>query len=336
MKHARRTSTWHACGLVAVVLMAVSGSGCSRRDAGEKGQAQRSGDGQGTAETWPRDGSKDRPLVVMLIPSETGSKSVLDDYKPLFDAVSRVHGIHFDLKMGDSYNAVIEGMVAEHIDIAFFGPVTFDEARRRGAATLLAVEQTDGASVYFAGIYHRTGSGMTSLADLRGKSLALGDPKSTSSFRYPVAMLVAAGIDPVADLGKIVMAGSHTAALEELEAGHVDAAAASLNAFDKSVESGAIDSQKIALLARSEAIPSPPLAMHSKLPADLQARLRNAFNTIHQADGVTAEMLLGYGGKKVDRYNAGVDVAIFDQAMQKLARVTDELASEIIDKAGQP
>ena len=293
-------------------------AGCSGKDSGSS----------------TRDGTESKKLVVMLIPSETGSKSVLDDYAPLFGAVTRVHGIHFDLKMGDSYNAVVEGMVAGHIDVAFFGPVTFDEARRRGAAELLAVEERDGSSVYFSGIFHRKDSGMSGLGDLKGKTVAVGDPKSTSSFRYPVAMLVAAGIDPPRDLGKILMAGSHSASLEQLEAGHAAAAAASLNAFDKLVADGVVDSSTLGLLAKSDPIPSPPLAMHARLSDPLKKKLRAAFHTIHEADGVTPEMLLGYGGQKVDRYNSEFDPAVFDRAMQTLSKVTDELVGEIIDKAG--
>jgi phosphonate transport system substrate-binding protein len=306
-----------ACLALAIAVVA---SACSRSDS--SGNAG-------------REGSKKQPLVVMLIPSETGSSSVLDDYAPLFNAVTRSHGIHFDIKMGDSYNAVVEGMAAGHIDVAFFGPVAFDEARRRGVAEILAVEETGGSSVYYAGIYHRADSGMTGLGDLKGKSIALGDPKSASSFQYPVAMLVAAGVDPPRDLQTIMMAGSHSASLEQLEAGHVAAAGASLNAYDKMVEAGSLDPRAVVLLARSEPVPSPPLAMHASLAAELKIRLRKAFHTIHEAPGVTAEMLLGYGGKRVDRYNAEFDPAIFDRAMGDLARVTDELKSEILDKAGR-
>lgn len=305
--------------LLLVSCLAISASGCSKSDSRGSG----------------RDGSKSKPLVVMLVPSETGSRSVMEDYAPLFDAITRTHDIYFDMKMGDSYNAVVEGMVVGHLDIAFFGPVTFDEAKRRGGAELLAVEETKGSSIYYSGIYHLKESGMKGLGDLKGKAVAVGDPKSTSSFRYPIAMLVAAKLDPPRDLSKIIMAGSHSASLEQLEAGHVDAAAASLNAFDKVVQAGAIDGQKMTLLAKSDPIPSPPLAMNTRLSAELKSKLRQAFHTVHQAEGVTAEMLLGYGGKKVDRYNAEFDPAIFDQAMGTLGAVTEELTSEIIDKAGQ-
>jgi phosphonate transport system substrate-binding protein len=281
-----------------------------------------------------RDGSAARPLVVMLIPSETGASSVLDDYGPLFGAITRTDGIHFKLAMGDSYNAVVEGMAAGHIDVAFFGPSTFLEAKKLGAAELLAVEETGGKSVYFAGFFHRKDSGMKGLADLRGKTVALGDPKSTSSFTAPVAMLVGAGLDPTRDLGKILMAGSHSASLEQLEAGHVDAAAASINAYDKAVEASAIDGNKVVLLAQSVELPSPPIAMRATLPAAVKARLRKSFHDIHRAKGVTKEMILGYGGKQVDRYNSEVDASMFDRAVNQLV-VSEELMNEIIQKAGQ-
>lgn len=282
-----------------------------------------------------RDGTADHPLIVMLIPSETGSESVLDDYAPLFRAITGEHGIHFDIKMGNSYNAVVEGIVASNIDIAFFGAVTFDEAKRRGAVNLLAVEERAGSSVYHAGVFHRADSGMAKLSDLKGKSLALGDPKSTSSFNVPLAMILDEGIDPPRDLAKIIMAGSHSASLEQVEAGHVEAAAASINAYEKMVAAGALDKNKVVLLTKSFPIPSPPLAVRRGLSTELQQRLKDAFHGIHQVQGVTKEMLLGYGGKQVDRYNGQFDAAIYDQAMAKLSKVTPELVGEIIDKAGQ-
>ena len=283
-----------------------------------------------------RDGSEGKPLVVMLLPSETGSKNALDDYTPLFDAITRVNGIHFDLKMGDSYNAVVEGIAVGHIDLSFFGAVTFDAIQRRGAGELLAIEQTGGSSVYYAGIFHRKDSGMTGLADLKGKSIALGDPKSTSSFRVPLAELIKAGIDPVRDVGRIVMAGSHTASLEQLEAGHVAGAGAAINAYNKVVEAGAISGQNVVLLARSDPIPSPMLIARSALSTEVKDRLRSAFGAIHRAEGVQAEMLLGYGGKKIDRFNIEFDPQIYDHFMRKLNTVTEELIDEIIEKAGKP
>ena len=38
------------------------------------------------------DGSKDRPLRVMMVPSETGSSDVTQDYRPVFNAITDKYG----------------------------------------------------------------------------------------------------------------------------------------------------------------------------------------------------------------------------------------------------
>jgi phosphonate transport system substrate-binding protein len=74
--------------------------------------------------------------------------------------------------------------------------------------------------------------------------------------------------------------------------------------------------------------------MHRNLPDEMKKKLRDAFNNIHKQPNVKPEMIRGYGGKKVDRYNADYPEAEFDAAMAKLAAVTEALKGEILKKAG--
>ena len=46
-------------------------------------------------------------------------------------------------------------------------------------------------------------------------------------------------------------------------------------------------------------------------------------------------MIRGYGGKKVDRYDADFAEAEFDRAMAKLEKVTDDLKAEMLRKAAE-
>jgi len=278
----------------------------------------------------------DSTLRVLLIPADGGTEDgTLADFRPVFSAVSRKTGVSFDLHVGQSYGAVVEAMTARLADIAFFGPVSYLEARQRGAAELLAVAVEDNASIYYAGIFVRAGSPIRSLADLRGKSVAFGDVNSTSSFAYPVAMIISAGLDPVKDLGPVRMTGSHASSLNALAAGQVDAACASFDSFEKAVQQNVLDPKTVRVLARSEPIPYPPLAMHPQLPDALKARLRAAFAEIHHAPGISPPMIRGYGGKQVDRYDTTASEETFAQVGGKLAAVTDQIKSEILRKAAQ-
>lgn len=279
------------------------------------------------------DGSKEHPLRVLMVPTDTGSNDITMDYAPVFNGITKNYGIHFDLKAGASYAAVVEGMCNDQADVAWYGAVTFGQANEKCGVDLLAVDVLGGDASYYSGIFVAKDSGIKTIADLKGKSMAFGSPSSTSSFNFPVAMLIADGVDPVKDLKKIIIAGSHSASLAALAEGKVDAAAASYNSFGKAVSVDAIDPKRFASLAKSQPIPNPPMAMNRGLSDELKARLRNAFSEIHTK--IDPEMIRGYGGKKVDRYDTEFDVEKIFAALGKLSAVTDQVKAEMIDKAGQ-
>jgi phosphonate transport system substrate-binding protein len=268
-----------------------------------------------------------------MIPADTGSDDSTKDYAPVFNGITKHYGIHFDIKAGSSYAAVVEGMCNNQADIAWYGASSYGEANAKCGVDLLAVDVKKGDSVYYSGIFTRKGAGINSLMDLKGKRVAFGSTSSTSSFNFPVAMLIAAGIDPVKDFTKVVIAGSHSASLAALAEGRVDAAAASYNSFGKAVKKGAIDPKKFKPLAKSQPIPNPPLAMNKNLNSKIKVTLRKAFNNIHNL--IAADKIRGYGGKKVDRYDANFDEKKIFAALSKLGAVTKQVKVGMIDKAGQ-
>jgi phosphonate transport system substrate-binding protein len=146
-------------------------------------------------------------------------------------------------------------------------------------------------------------------------------------------MVMAAGIDPAKDLSKIIIAGSHTNSIASLKEGRVDAAAASFNAWEKAVKKGVIDPSKFKVLAKSEGIPNPPLAMNTKLKPELKAKLKEAFAKIHTL--VEPQFIRGYGGKKVDRYDTEYPLEKMLGALKKLSALTKEVKGQIIEKGGE-
>lgn len=287
------------------------------------------------AQTIP-DGTADHPLRVMLIPAdggtETGTKA---DYQPVFNAITRMTDLHFTIAVGQSYGAVVEAMCNHLVEIAFLGPVAYVQAHERGCAQLLAVAVEKGESVYYAGIFAPQASAIHTLQDLKGKRIAFGDINSASSFTFQMAMMLDAGLDPAKDLGQIRMTGSHANSIAALEQGQVDVACLSFDSYEKAVREGVVDPSKFKVVAKSMPIPYPPLALNTRLPDGLKHRLKDAFNHVHTAPGITPEMIRGYGGKRVDRYNADFSESSFAVAAAKLALVSDEMKAEIIRRASQ-
>lgn len=275
-------------------------------------------------------------LDVLLIPADGGTEDgTLADYQPLFQAVGNATDLRFDLKVAQSYGAVVEAVCNGTADIAFVGAVTYLQAKKRGCAELLAVAVEDGESVYYAGIFAREDSSVRSLADLRGKSIAFGDVNSTSSFVYPVAMLLEEGIDPVKDMGPLRLTGTHANSLAALVEDRVDAAALSFPSYEKAVHSGVPGVQDLQVIARSEAIPYPPLVMNTDLSGDLKKKLRKAFENVANAPDIRPEMIRGYGGKQVDGYDTRFPAGNFDSVARKMALLGNELRGEILKKSAE-
>jgi phosphonate transport system substrate-binding protein len=281
------------------------------------------------------DGSVARPLRVILIPADGGTEDgTKKDFQPVFGAVTQATGLNFDIKVGQSYSAVVEAMCNGAADIAWYGPASYLQAHGRGCADLLALAVRQGQSVYYAGIFARSGSGINRVADLKGKRIALGDVNSTSSFAVPVAMMIAGGIDPARQASAINMAGSHANVLKALAEGLVDAGGASFDSFEKAVNAQAIDPATVKVIAKSAPIPYPPLAMHPKLGEGIKAKLREAFDNIDKLPGITKDQIRGYGGGKVDGYTSKVSEADMAAAGKMFELVTDTVKTEIMNKAG--
>jgi len=284
--------------------------------------------------TAQRDGSPKKPLRVLLIPADGGTEDgTKADFQPLFDAMSQSTGLHFEVHTGQSYAAVIESMCTGLAEIAWFGPMSSIEARERGCAELLAMEERDGSATYFAGLFVAADSGIETVSDLAGRDLALGSPHSASSFAYPLAMIADAGLDPIAEVGAIRLTGSHASSLMALRAGKVDAAGASFISYERAVNQGSLDPSRFRVLGKSRPIPNPPLAMHADLPEDLKAALRTAVSSVHETPGINPESIRGYGGKRVDRYVCDIDEGVLDSAARAVAFIDEDFKAALLQKA---
>jgi len=280
------------------------------------------------------DGSAAKPLRVILVPADGGTEDgTKKDFQPIFSAIEQSTGLKFDLKVGQSYSAVVEAMCNGAADIAWYGPASYLQAKGRGCAELLALAVRHGDSVYYSGVFARTDSGINGLTDLKGKKVALGDVNSTSSFNVPVAMMIDSGLQPARDLGGVNMAGSHANVLKALAEGLVDAGGASFDSFEKAVNSKAIDPSKVKVIAKSLPIPYPPLAIHPKVNASIKGKLKDAFNNIDKLPGITKDQIRGYGGGKVDGYTANVSEADMAKAGKMFELVTDQVKQDIMRKA---
>jgi phosphonate transport system substrate-binding protein len=92
-----------------------------------------------------------------------------------------------------NYAAVVEAIADNQVDIAYLGGFTFVQASRRGGVQPLVRRERD--QNFHSVFITQPGSGINSLADLKGRSFAFGDVNSTSGHLMPFLPATSSGND---------------------------------------------------------------------------------------------------------------------------------------------
>ena len=129
------------------------------------------------------------------------------------------------------YAAVVTGFKNNDLQMGWYGGLTGVQARIALPGSVAIVQRkSDEAfkSVFVA----RKGSGVTSLADIKGKNFVFGSESSTSGHLMPRYYLKEANLTPEKDFSSVTYSGSHdkTWKLVETGAGDVGALNASVDA----------------------------------------------------------------------------------------------------------
>jgi phosphonate transport system substrate-binding protein len=202
-------------------------------------------------------------------------------YGHVSELIASKLGCKVQVFIATSYNAEIEAMRNGKLEFGEFGPLGYVLAHQVAKAEAVAAfAGADGKpDTYTAGIVTWPGSGVTTLADVKGKSFAYADPASTSGHLFPAYWLQKNGIDP--DKGvKGYYAGSHAATFEALRNHKVLAGELNSDQIESATVSGEYKASDYVELWRSPAIPNDPLVVYGNLPAGFKARLTNVLQNL--------------------------------------------------------
>lgn len=185
-------------------------------------------------------------LKVSAIPDESPTE-LLRKFKPLGAYLEQRTGMKVDWRPVNDYPAVVEGLAAKRIDLAWLGGFTFVQARiRTGDAIPIAqrVEDEKFLSYYIV----PKASTAQSLQDLKGETFAFGSPASTSGHLMPRFFLLKAGIHPDKDFTRLAFSGAHDATVAFVASGRAAAGALNASVYDKLIERGDANAKAVRIL----------------------------------------------------------------------------------------
>lgn len=190
------------------------------------------------------------------------------DHQDLLDYLKRAAGREIELKIYENYGDMVNAIRDGNLELAWLGPLAYLQAEDAvaGLAKLrvwpIVKPRRFGRSEYVAEIIIRKDSGIDTIADLKGRTMAFVDTESTAGYLLAAAHLVKFGIserDPlltrrqfVNQYGNVVL----SVLFGKYDAGAVFGGAPAL--FLKGSDKGR--QAELRVLTRTEPVPYEPIA----------------------------------------------------------------------------
>ncbi len=233
--------------------------------------------------------SQTQTLRVSAIPDESPTE-LLRKFKPLGTYLEKELGMKVAWTPVNDYPAVVEGLAAKKIDLAWLGGFTFVQARlRTGNAIPIAqrVEDEKFISRYIV----PAASTARSLQDLKGKTFAFGSAASTSGHLMPRYFLLKEGINPDKDFSRIAFSGAHDATVAFVASGRAEAGVLNASVYDKLVEKGDANAKAVKVLATTPPYYDYNWTVRGDLDPAVVRKLTAAFLQLDPANPAQKEIL---------------------------------------------
>jgi phosphonate transport system substrate-binding protein len=219
--------------------------------------------------------SADRVLRVSAIPDEAPTE-LQRKFKPLGEYLEKKTGMKVEFTPVTDYAASVEALINRKVDMVWFGGFTFVQAKDRSKNQITPLVQR-AEDEKFRSVFITTNKDINKLEDLKGRTLSFGSESSTSGHLMPRSYLLAAKIDPDADLKRVAFSGAHDATVAAVAGGKVDAGALNISVWEKMVAEKKVDPSVVRVFYTTPGYFDYNWSVRTDMSADLKKKLTDAF-----------------------------------------------------------
>ena len=231
--------------------------------------------------------------MVFVPASEKGDEN---DYINLIKIVNKLTGFEIKFIKVTDYNAAVEAMRADRVQIAWYGGKTYIKASEIANAEAFAAGVRPGEkdAGYYTYFVTKKNSNINQLSDLRGKILSLNSIGSTSGDLIPQVELskVDLSIKNKQDFKNVFYAGSHDACLLAVLNNKADVCGMSSRNYEARLADKTFKEEDVKIIHKSPKVPPPPLAYSKKISVEDRNKIKAAVLEAHNYGEIG-----GYGGK---------------------------------------
>jgi phosphonate transport system substrate-binding protein len=244
--------------------------------------------------------------VILLMSAETSAETLTQfriGMTPDQDAAQRLQlnecmvkhvqdllGVPVSLYTPADFNAVIEGLIGGNLDLAYLGPSAYARVfltNPNAVEPILVRVNPDRSYGFYAVAFSRIDSGINSIEDAKGRTLAFGDPNSTSGYLIPDFFLKKNGTSTKAGeyFGDVVFSGGHPQSIIGVFNGDYDVSFTytdgegfwedgySSGPLRMAADGGAVDLSEMKEIWRSEYMVEGPIVIRKDLPERVKVEI---------------------------------------------------------------
>ncbi|ERJ12722.1 phosphate/phosphite/phosphonate ABC transporter substrate-binding protein [Haloplasma contractile] len=234
---------------------------------------------------------------VAVIPAQT-TGVVEEGYKKLEHVLADGLNRKVELIIYPNYNAVVEAINYNHVDLAFLGPTTYLIAREQSGAEAIATPLINGEPYYHSYIITHADSPWNNLDELLQEvetiDFAFGSIVSTSGSIIPSYELLQRNVFTTEEnhnFKSVVYTGSHDVTALQVQNKLVDAGAIDSAIFHSLANSGDIDESEFTIIWQSEQLYQYPWVVPAGTDRELINDIQSVFLEI-----TDPEILEVFGG----------------------------------------
>lgn len=239
-------------------------------------------------------------IVIGFYPANDSGK-ISDTVEPLAKRLSEELDIHVEGIVMTSYNALIDAMGANEIQIGFIPAFGYVLANEEYDVEVLLKSKRKGKGSYQALYLVRTDSEIEALADLAGKVWAYPDKVSTSGYLFPAKQLIQElNLSSIMDLeesffAQTIETGTHEAAALTVLEGDADIATTHENVLDNLMNDYPDIKEHLKIIRYTDEVPNDTISVVKQLDKQLREKVKEILLSFNEDEEMVQIMNEVYG-----------------------------------------
>lgn len=232
-----------------------------------------------------------KDTIKLAVTDLEGLEELQREFGAFREKLTELTGYDFEFFPVNNRTAAAEALRAERVDFVLTGPAEYVVFQKRvKAEPVVGFSRPD----YFGSIIVMSDSGINSVADLKGKKVAMGDVGSTSKHLAPMQIMRDNGIDPLKDIETVHV--DYKVGFEALKRGDVAALGTTNDKFLKMRDKDDLPSGAFKVIARGPDLPNDVLLAGPHVDKAVVDKVRAAFSD--HSDELIAAILTGEDNQK--------------------------------------